>query len=268
MESKIIRLSSLSNTRDLGGLITKDGRRVKDKKIIRSGELYNACPEDLKILSEEYRVREVIDLRNQTEAHQKPDKLPAGAKYIINPIFDEAQMGMTHEKEMDAETSEYFFVSGILKKESGADFMKGLYREFVNTPSCLSSYHSFIGEFLKDHDGSILFHCSVGKDRAGMGAFFLMSILGVEEKELIEDFMLTNFCIEKSLQKKIASLSKRIDDPRLEEVYRNLFAVRKDYIQTVISIIMKDYGSYEAFFDKGLKITKEETEKLRSMYLC
>src|SRR5574344_1134773 len=161
MHSQVINLHSLKNTRDLGGILTADGHQIKKKKIIRSGELFNVDKEDIMILYKDYDLREVIDLRNKTEARQKPDLLIPGMKYIINPIFDEAQMGMTHEEETDAKTSEFVFVNRILKQGSGTDFMKSLYKEFILTPSCLASYKSFIDYFAAPQNGSILFHCSV-----------------------------------------------------------------------------------------------------------
>ena len=39
--SKLIRFETLNNTRDLGGLTSKDGRKIKYKKILRSGNLFD-----------------------------------------------------------------------------------------------------------------------------------------------------------------------------------------------------------------------------------
>ena len=41
-----IELDNLINTRDLGGMITKDGHKIKPHKLIRSGQLFFASVKD------------------------------------------------------------------------------------------------------------------------------------------------------------------------------------------------------------------------------
>ena len=41
-----IELDNLINTRDLGGIITKDGHRIKPHKLIRIGQLFLAIVKD------------------------------------------------------------------------------------------------------------------------------------------------------------------------------------------------------------------------------
>jgi protein-tyrosine phosphatase len=38
----------------------------------------------------------------------------------------------------------------------------------------------------------ILFHCSAGKDRTGIASALLLSALGVDRKDIFDDYMLTN----------------------------------------------------------------------------
>ena len=40
--------------------------------------------------------------------------------------------------------------------------------------------------------GALLFHCTAGKDRTGMAAYLILSALGVEQKIIMEDYLLTN----------------------------------------------------------------------------
>ena len=45
-----ITMQSLSNTRDLGAIATKDGRHILPRKLIRSGNLYHASMADQHVL--------------------------------------------------------------------------------------------------------------------------------------------------------------------------------------------------------------------------
>jgi protein-tyrosine phosphatase len=263
-----IDLPSLINTRDLGGIKGEGGKTIKPKKIVRSGELDKADEQDIKALYFDYDVRTVIDLRNKTESIQKPDKIYKDTRYILNPILTETQMGMTHEEETDAETSEYVFVKRIIEGEGGVSFMKDLYLNFVDDPFCLSQYKKLVDYFTADHQGAILYHCSVGKDRVGIGTFIILKLLGASDRDIIEDFMLTNIFIEPNITKRISNLSKRIDDPRLEQTYRELFQVRKDYIEVIMKHIDAKYGSFDSFAQKGLGISQEEKATLQAKYLA
>jgi protein-tyrosine phosphatase len=41
-------------------------------------------------------------------------------------------------------------------------------------------------------EGAILFHCFAGKDRTGVGAGTILSLLGVRQADIVYDYLLTN----------------------------------------------------------------------------
>lgn len=45
---------------------------------------------------------------------------------------------------------------------------------------------------LANQDGSVLWHCTAGKDRAGFGTALVLSALGVDKNTVIDDYMLSN----------------------------------------------------------------------------
>src|SRR5574344_1209649 len=163
--SKVIELKSLKNTRDLGGMPSYNGQKVKDKRIIRSGNLSVASKEDLEILRDKYNLKRVIDLRTEHERNEKPDVKIDGIEYINNPILTEEQMGITKETKLTKRTSNSLFVSTRIKENNAFSFMKDIYINFVDNPYCLSQYSNFIKLLLSYSDGATLYHCSVGKDR-------------------------------------------------------------------------------------------------------
>ena len=62
---KIYELSKQKNIRDLGGLITKDGRHIKYGKIIRGGALLRLTDEDKKVI-DELHLTDIIDFRSSS----------------------------------------------------------------------------------------------------------------------------------------------------------------------------------------------------------
>ena len=49
--SKLLTAEKIVNLRDLGGMVTMDGRRIKDGFLFRSGDLGNATDADKQMLS-------------------------------------------------------------------------------------------------------------------------------------------------------------------------------------------------------------------------
>src|SRR5690606_23084403 len=73
-----IELEGAVNTRDVGGLPTRDGRRVAYRKLLRSDNLPDLTDNDIKLLTGSHGVRTVVDLRTNTErASEGPGPLRA-----------------------------------------------------------------------------------------------------------------------------------------------------------------------------------------------
>ena len=72
-------------------------------------------------------------------------------------------------------------------------FTDQMYVDFLSSDTGKTGYHRFFEELLSLPDGqAILFHCSEGKDRTGCAAMLILYALGVDEKTIMEDFLLTN----------------------------------------------------------------------------
>lgn len=52
-----ISLQGVKNARDLGGIRTADGKVIRKKHLIKSGQLFGATPQDMQTLRDEYQVR-------------------------------------------------------------------------------------------------------------------------------------------------------------------------------------------------------------------
>lgn len=258
---------TLINTRTFENIITLDSKKIKKNKLFRSGNLSKASDKDIFLLTNKYNLKTVIDLRNTLESNQSKDKLNEDITYILNPILNEQHMGMTHEKELDHHQSLVNFVNRILSKEDGINHMTNIYLKFINDPFCLNAYHNFIKHCIKNKDGGLLFHCSVGKDRAGFASFLLLKLLNVSTKDAINDYLLTNTFIENDVKQTVIDLKKDISNPNLEQVYRNLYTVREEYILALLNQIDLTYKSFDNFVLEGLNLTSEDISNLKDIYL-
>ena len=100
-EAGRIPLERLYNTRDLGGIETTDGRRIRPHRLIRSGQLSGMTERDARVLAEEYELKTVVDFRTEREKEESPDPVPEGITYLEIPILDELSVGITRDQESE-----------------------------------------------------------------------------------------------------------------------------------------------------------------------
>ena len=62
-----ITLDGVVNMRDIGGLPTRSGERTAYGRLIRSDNLQDLSPADVRTLVEEHDVRDIVDLRTEDE---------------------------------------------------------------------------------------------------------------------------------------------------------------------------------------------------------
>ena len=89
MAMTTLGLANATNARDLGGIITRDGRRVRERLLFRANALNRLTDADVEILAG-LNLACVIDFRNPEEAARSgPDRLPSPLPKVVPlPIFD------------------------------------------------------------------------------------------------------------------------------------------------------------------------------------
>ena len=79
---------TLNNARELGGILLKDGRRVKKGLLLRTTRLFDATEEDLCRLRDDYHLSLVFDMREREELDRAPDPEIPGVKWVHTPVID------------------------------------------------------------------------------------------------------------------------------------------------------------------------------------
>ena len=113
----------------------------------------------------------------------------------------------------------------------------------------------------------MLWHCSAGKDRAGMGAVYLLWALGVSEPVIRADYVLTDRYLEKNLNRMIAHLAETVPDEKVLNGVRIMNTARESYLNRLYAEVDRHYGSMDAFLREGLGLGEEEKRELRENYL-
>ena len=264
-EIERIKLKKLNNTRDLGGAKTEDGRKIKEGLIFRSGRLYKLPKKTVNCL-EDLGIKTVIDLRMEPETLEKPDSLPEGCRVVKCPLVCTATPGITYEPKMRATmNNESKSIAG--KYASGDDYMSEMYVRMITHEESIAALKKFFSVFSETEEGGILFHCNSGKDRVGICAMLLQSVLGVREKEILDDYIVTRrFCGRKFFWNRVGLVVVPISF-RFKKFLFCMMRTKRKYLEAVIDHAKENYGSVIGYCKEVLGLTDADIEKLRNKYL-
>ncbi|WP_394525871.1 tyrosine-protein phosphatase [Lacrimispora sp. JR3] len=268
-----IPLEKLPNTRDLGGLKTTDGRSILPNRLIRSGALFGATDNDIKILTEQYGLGTVIDFRTDTERRQKPDPEIPGVINIFNPILDEKTVGITFEEEERREREEPKEIfAGIMDHAvtlggKPEQYIKKLYEDLALSDFAARQYGRFFDLLLEADERAVLWHCSAGKDRVGIGTALLLSALSVDRDTVINDFVVTNTYVTDGAEKISLLVKEKTGDHTLAECVRVLLTVSEDYILHAFSAMEKCSGTIDAYLTERIGLSTDKKHRLRRKFL-
>ncbi len=257
-------LSSAHNTRDLGGFMTKDGKRVRANCLLRSGELYRLSEQDSALLLS-HHLKTVIDFRTEAERREKPDTVIPNVRYLTLPILEEKTLGITREKSAGGVIAS-FFEALEQRGQSAEQYMVQMYRSIACDKFARSQYRRFFAYLLEQEEGAVLWHCSAGKDRAGVGAALVLTALGVPRDAVISDYLMTGVFLADDIDRLLKGLPDSICRGRKAEEARALFCVKDNYINAVLEELEAGQGM-DAFLENEMGLTPEKRERLKARYL-
>jgi protein tyrosine/serine phosphatase len=155
------------NVRDLGGFRTGDGHLTRWGAVVRSDAPDRLSGRGWRAL-EAHGVRTIVDLR---DASERADKAPAARLAAINtPVIDFAD-------------------------ESFWDEWRGVYDAPRFYRAVLERwpkrFSAAVTAVARAQPGAVLIHCQVGRDRTGLVAALLLSLVGVAAPEIAADYALS-----------------------------------------------------------------------------
>ncbi len=244
-------------------MVTSDGHTVAAGRLIRSGQIVGLPESDVEALS--HLIDTVVDFRTEEEKAEDPDCDIPGAAYHFIPILESISAGVSHE----AESEEQVFARLVFDPQASENHMCDMYRKFAESDYSVSQYARFVRILLEPHDRAVLWHCSVGKDRAGTAAVIVLRILGVHDEDIIRDYLDTNTYLKDELDRvrAYARMKTGSDDPRIAESVRKLYTTDSLYLKSFLDAVDSRFGSFDGFVHDGLGLTDSDIQLLKQKYL-
>ncbi len=229
---RLIRLAGTHNVRDLGGYAAMDGSETRWRSILRGDGLHLLNENDMGVLIDE-GLRTVIDLRGARELEIEPNPFASHSiiQYRNIPLFGALSP-------IDA-----------VRGPNGASFdMAARYRDAID--QCRGPIAEVLTAIAEADDGVVLFHCSAGKDRTGIIAALLLSLVGVDDDTIIADYALTASIGVPLIERLRAQALARGTDPHLVESF---LACRPETMRATLGHLNDNHGGTLSYLaDIGL----------------
>jgi protein-tyrosine phosphatase len=236
-----VELGGVYNVRDLGGFPGFDGRPVRRGMLYRSSSLHRLRDEQA---WHEFGARCVVDLRYDRERNAFP--LP---DFIA---------GDTHAPLLP----DHWRSDAEAKKGPANDFLSSVYHEMLELGG--ASVREILQALAREDAYPAVFFCMAGKDRTGVLAAIVLSLLGVSESDIAEDFELSGDEVV-ALVEYLRSREDFEDHPMMNQPIELLRAPRGAMELFVAQVDVK-YGGLPGYV-RTLDVDDATVEALRALLL-
>lgn len=242
------RLQGADNFRDIGGIglgySTSDGKHVRRGVVYRSNAL-TLTPADVSTL-ESLHVTSIIDLRTQSEIAQKPDTSVPGASWVNENVLGTQTTGMPT----------------LTSPDTAEQFMESVYQTMVTSETSRKAIAETLTDIAKNTHATVV-HCTAGKDRTGWVSALLLSIAGVDQQDILNNYLLTNQYSAQSINSTLAGI-KAQSGAAAAAAYAPLLGVQAAYLDASYSSVKQNYGSIDNYLKKGLGLSAATISTLKS----
>ena len=263
---RYINFERITNARHLNGMVGAEGRKVRDNCFIRCSTLSKASDVDVDRIRLLYHVATVIDFRTDFERELAPDRKIRNVEFFELPVSDEN--GKLWMQLIEYPGDPVDALVHFSKTEEGHRMARNFYQVTVADKGCQETYGRFFDLLLdRAGEGAFLWHCTHGKDRTGLATLFLLTALGVSEKDIMDDFSLT----QAAMTKHINVVSKRLEEQNGTEedleVVLTLQGANTRALQFAVDYVVQQYGGVMPFMEQTMGLTPEKVRRLRKLYL-
>ncbi len=188
-----------------------------------------------------------IDLRTADEQAQSPDLLADDARFAYRRI---SLMGT---EKMDLPKMMASFPDTL-----GAAYVQWLGH---SQPQFKQVFQRIAAE----RDGTVLFHCTAGKDRTGVIAGLLLDLAGVSQAEIVHNYAISAHYLQgqpkdSAMNAQIMALIKQ--NPEIGRKLAGMAGTAPENMQTFLAALHQQYGGAEGYL-KAIGISEAEIAQLK-----
>lgn len=245
-------LPNASNFRDLGGYTTEQGQRVRKGLLFRSESLHRLTPPEFGRLSS-LGIRTLLDFRSNEERMKNP----------VHWTGPSAPHALTVDYALTSNRYGQALRRDGLTSGEAIEIMTDVYRDMPVTFA--PQYRQMFAQLL-DSGAPLVFYCTGGKDRTGLGAALILDVLGVPRELIVEDYLRSNeFFTAPYLAAKKRQGPAMLDAG--DAVLAVVMGADRRFIEASFEAIDARPGGMERYRREVLGIDDRAVVRLRSMFL-
>ena len=246
-----VNVPNVQNFRDLGGYpVYARHKQVRWGMLYRSAQIDLAQPATRDKLNN-LGIRTLIDLRDTSEySRTASDTFPGQPRVVHIPI---------HAGNLAD------ILTGIDRQSIQSDtvyrIVERINRHIVAVHA--SDFRRMFDTLLDEDNYPAVIYCTTGKGRTGIAAALLLSALGVNEEDVMDDYRLSNRYFDIP-----AATSYAYELPtRSQEALTTVYSAREGFLDAAKDEIERAYGSVDDYLRRAVGLEKEDLKQLRKILL-
>lgn len=222
-------LETTLNTRDLGGYEVRDGRVTKKLVILRSDRQAYPSENDMFFLKKN-NITTIIDMRDERDVELGPS-------------------GFANKEDFT------YLNIPIVEGSAVPPSVEAVPRSYMDIAHSVNMHRVF--DAIADAKGGVMFNCFAGKDRSGVVSALLLTLCGVKDEDIVDNYLLTKIC-NKNRFKLVRKNRPEIDI--------NIVIPRKSFMQDFLKMLYDKYEYIEDYFE-AIGVKPDTVRKIKEKML-
>lgn len=112
-----------------------------------------------------------------------------------------------------------------------------------------------------------MWHCSAGKDRAGIAPALLLYALGADEETIVADYMLSSEAYREKVESMTAfAAANNLDEEAARDAIA-MVSVFPEYLKRALDAVKNEYGPVYSYLNNASGVSDKDMERLRDRFL-
>lgn len=242
---RFIALQGAWNTRSFAGLKGRNGP-IPATAFIRTADLGRLTENDRDKLAAA-GVTLDIDLRTADEQKNSPDLL------AMDNRFKYERISLLGTEKMDL----------LEMMKTFPDSLGESYAQWLGQSQ--PQFKQVFQRIAAENDGTVLFHCTAGKDRTGMIAGLLLNLAGVPDQDVVHNYAISAHYLEG--QPKDSAMNAQVmelirQNPEIGKKMAGMSGTAPENMEMFLSALRQQYGDAEGYL-KSIGVSDAEIRQLK-----
>ncbi|KAH7158266.1 protein-tyrosine phosphatase-like protein [Dactylonectria estremocensis] len=248
-----IHIPGLPNFRDVGKtpIADRPGHSIRPGIVFRAAEPSRVTDAGIAAL-QALRISHVYDLRSAVEIqrHSAGIREWDGASRVFVPVFQDEDYG-----------PEAIALRFVQYSQTGTEGFVDTYRSIWEAGT--GPVATVLNHLASPDASPLLVHCTAGKDRTGVVCAIILSLCGVDDETIAQEYSLTEIGLAERKEEIRASLMKNPalkDDPDGAD---RMLGARPENMIAALQAMRRDHGSPEQYVLTKCGVSQDAIEQLR-----